>query len=154
MDVYKRIEELGLKLPEAPSAGGIYYPVKRFSDKMLYTSGIGPFKDGAPLMVGKLGSELSVEQGQEAARVTILNMLSVIEAKIGDLNKIKSFIKVLGFVAGTDDFYQQPQVMNGASQLLVDIFGEKTGKAARSAIGTNALPGNIPVEIEAVIELK
>lgn len=84
----------------------------------------------------------------------MLNVLGVLHDKIGDLNKVKSAVKVLGFVASADDFYDHPKVINAGSQLLVDIFGEQIGKAARSAIGTNALPGNIPVEIEALFEIE
>ena len=153
MDVYDNIKKAGIKIPNPPAPAGIYTPVREFSDKLLYTSGIGPLKDGKALMTGKLGGELDIQQGQEAARITIVNLISAVEAAIGDLNKIKRIVKVLGFVASTNDFCDQPKVMNGASQILIDIFGEEKGKAARSAIGVNVLPMNIPVEIEAVIEL-
>ncbi len=153
MDVYENIKKAGIELPAPPSPAGIYNPVREFSDKLLYTSGIGPIKDGKAAVTGKLGGELDISQGQDAARVTILNLLSAVQVVIGDLNKIKRIVKVLGFVASTDDFFDQPKVMNAASQILIDIFGEEKGKAARSAIGVNVLPMNIPVEIEAVIEL-
>lgn len=153
MDVYERIKELGINLPEPPPVGGVYFPVKEFGANLIYTSGIGPILNGKPVMTGKLGKELMLEQGQEAARVTMLNILGAIQAKIGDLNRIRNVVKILAFVASADDFYDQPKVMNAASQLLVDIFGEKVGKAARSAIGTNVLPGNIPVEIEVICEI-
>jgi enamine deaminase RidA (YjgF/YER057c/UK114 family) len=96
--------------------------------------------------------EYTVEQGQEAARYCILNLLANLQAKIGDLNRIKRIVKMLCFVAGSDTFYAQPQVANGGSQLLIDIFGTEAGCCARSAIGVNALPGNIPVEIELLVE--
>lgn len=153
MDVYDNIKKAGIELPAPPGAAGIYTPVREFSDRMLYTSGIGPIKDGKAVVTGKLGAELDITQGQEAARITILNLISAVEVVIGDLNKIKRIVKVLGFVASSNDFFDQPKVMNAASQLLIDIFGEEKGKAARSAIGVNVLPMNIPVEIEAVIEL-
>ena len=105
-------------------------------------------------MVGKLGKDLTVEEGQKAAYNCMLNLLANIEAKTGDLNKIKRFVKVLGFVNSADDFVQQPQVVNGASNLLVDLFGEEVGCPARSAIGTNALPGGIACEIGVLLEVE
>ncbi len=154
MNVYEKLNELNLELPPAPPKGGIYKPAVIFSGNLLYTSGIGPLKDGGFPILGKLGEELSVEDGQEAARIVIMNLLSVVQDTIGDLNKIEKFVKMLAFVASSDGFHSQPQVVNGASQLLVDIFGDEIGVPARSAIGTNSLPGNIPVEIEMLIELK
>ena len=154
MDVYERLEELGIELPEPPPPGGIYTPVIEFDGNLVYTSGVGPTDaTGAAVFTGKLGEGLSVEQGQEAARLTALNLLGLLHARLGDLRRIKKIVKLLGFVASADDFYAQPQVMNGASQLLLDVFGESAGKPARSAIGVNVLPINIPVEIELVIEL-
>ena len=155
MDIYERLGELGITLPAPPSALGIYVPVMLFGDKFAYTSGIGPTgPDGTALVKGKLGVELTLEQGQEAARLAALNILSALHQKLGDLNRIKRLVKLLGFVAGTADFYSQPKVINGASQLFLDVFGEEAGKPARSAIGTNALPNEFPVEIELLIELK
>ncbi len=154
MDVYVRLKELGIELPPPPPPGGLYTPVMPFGDKFLYTSGVGPAVMGGFSHLGKLGSDLSIQEGQEAARIAVCNLLANVHQEIGDLNRIKKFVKLLGFVASSDDFTSQPQVMNGASQLLMDVFGEVNGKAARSAIGVNVLPGNIPVEIEALIELK
>lgn len=154
MCVYEKLEKLGITLPEKPVALGVYFPAKEFGEKFVYISGQGPMKDGKAVITGKLGKEVSIEDGQKAAFLCMLNVLGVLHHKIGDLNKVKSAVKVLGFVAGDSDFYDHPMVMNGGSQLLIDVFGEETGKAARSAIGTNALPGNIPVEIEALFELK
>lgn len=151
MDVYKKLKELGLELPPPPPAGGVYKPVRR-QGKRLYVSGQGPTRDGVPCMTGRLGKERSVEEGQEAARLCVLNALSVLHRDLGDLNKIKGLVKLLGFVQSADDFHQQPKVMDGASQLLRDLFGED-GVGARSAIGTNALPGDIPVEIEFIFEV-
>ena len=155
MDVYKRIKELGIQLPPPPPAGGLYSPIREFSDKLVYTSGVGPNgSDGVPVFKGKVGEELTMEQGQKAARFAALNILSILHYRLGDLNRVGRIIKMLGFVASSDDFYHQPAVMNAATQLLMDCFGENEGKAARSAIAVNVLPGNIPVEIELVIELK
>lgn len=154
MCVYERLKELGITLPKAPTPMGVYYPAKEFGEKFIYISGQGPNVDGKPILTGKLGRDLTLEQGQKAAYVCMLNVLGVLHEKIGDLNKVKSAVKVLGFVACADDFYDHPKVINAGSQLLVDVFGEEIGKAARSAIGTNALPGNIPVEIEALFEIE
>ncbi len=152
MDVNARIAQLGLTVPAAPPLGGIYSQVKQFGSGLAYVSGCSP-NIGDDAMRGVLGKDLTVEQGQAAARNCVLNILAVIRKNTGDLNRVKSFVKLLGFVRCTDDFSHQPEVMNGASQLLLDIFGEDAGKPARSAIGTNALPGGIPVEVEALLEL-
>jgi enamine deaminase RidA (YjgF/YER057c/UK114 family) len=154
MCIYERMKELGIKLPKHPVPMGVYFPAKQFGEKFVYVSGQGPFVDGKVLYKGKVGKELSLEDGQKAAYACMLNILSILDEKIKDLNKVKSVVKILGFVASADDFFEQPKVINAASQLLVDIFGEDTGKASRSAIGTNVLPGNIPVEIEALFEIE
>ncbi|NLB43109.1 MAG: RidA family protein [Clostridiales bacterium] len=152
MDVDVRMKEIGIELPKAPATGGVYAQAKEFGQGLIYISGCVPTIDGkSPL--GKLGAEISLEQGQECAKNAMLNVLAVLEKKIGDLNKVKNAVKILVFVAGTDEFYQHPQVANGGSQLLVDIFGEDIGAPSRSAIGVNALPGNVPVEIEALFEV-
>ncbi|GHT82470.1 hypothetical protein FACS1894137_01430 [Spirochaetia bacterium] len=147
------LKKYGLDMPKPPAKGGIYEPVKEFGDNLYYLSGCGSVINGEQLHTGKLGAEYTVEQGQEAARYCILNLLANLQAKIGDLGRIKRIVKMLCFVAGTDTFYQQPQVANGGSQLLEDIFGVEIGRCARSAVGMNALPGNIPVEIELLVEV-
>jgi enamine deaminase RidA (YjgF/YER057c/UK114 family) len=152
MDVYEKIKKMGFTLPTPPAVIGKYVPVKQIG-KMAYVSGQGPIVDGKPVFTGKLGKELSIDQGQEAARLCIMNTLAVLEAKIGDLNKVANVVKMLGFVASAPGFNDQPAVINGGSQLLIDIFGER-GRHARSAIGTNELPGNIPVEIEVIFEIE
>ena len=152
MGVYERMKELGIRLPEAPAKGGVYAPAKEFGKGLVYISGCGPAIEGKTLQ-GKLGAEITVEQGQKCAKDAMLNVLAVLQKKIGDLNKVKSVVKILVFVAGTNEFYQHPLVANGGSQLLIDLFGEEIGAPTRSAIGVNALPGNIPVEIEAIFEM-
>lgn len=152
MDIYKKLEQMKLKLPKAPQKGGLYAPAKRFGNNLAYISGCGPVLD-API-AGKLGKEYTVEEGQQFARNCMINILAVLEAEIGDLNRVKSCAKILVLVASTDAFYSQPQVANGASNLLCEIFGEDIGLPSRSAIGVNALPGNIPVEVEALFEIK
>jgi len=153
MDVYQKLEELGLKLPKAPAKGGVYSPSKRFAGNLVYISGCGPVIDGK-MITGKLGDTVTVEQGKEYSRDCMLNVLAVLEACIGDLNKVKSAVKILTFVAGTSNFDSQPIVANGGSELLVNLYGDEVGAPTRSAIGVNALPGNIPVETEALFEVE
>lgn len=150
-DIYELLKEKGITLPPPPAKGGLYTPVVEFGDHLLYCSGCGPQLNGGNI-VGKLGKDLTLEQGQEAARNCMLNLLANLHAKIGDLNRIKRFVKVLAFVNSTDDFKQQPQVVNGGSQLLLDLFGEERGLPARTAMGVNATPGDIAVEIEVLVE--
>lgn len=152
MDVYEKIKKMGFVLPTPPVSIGKYVPIKQIG-RLAYISGQGPISHGNPVFTGKLGKELSIEQGQEAARLCIMNTLAVLESKIGDLNKVTNVVKMLGFVASAPGFNDQPAVINGGSQLLIDIFGD-LGKHARSAIGTNELPGNIPVEIEVIFEIE
>jgi enamine deaminase RidA (YjgF/YER057c/UK114 family) len=154
VDLEGALKKYGLSLPEAPARGGIYEPAKEFAGNLYYLSGCGPVFNGEQRFKGKLGAEFGVEQGQEAARYCVLNLLANLKAAIGDLNRVKRIVKMLCFVAGADTFYDQPQVANGGSQLLVDIFGEERGRCARSAVGMNALPGNIPVEIELLVEVE
>lgn len=153
MDVYAKMKEMGIALPTPPAKGGLYTPVVEFGDHLLYCSGCGPQLEGTSVE-GKLGRDLTVEQGQEAARRCMLNLLANLDAKLGNLNRIKRFVKVLAFVNSADDFAQQPQVVNGGSQLLLDLFGEERGLPARTAIGVNATPGNIAVEIELLAEFE
>jgi enamine deaminase RidA (YjgF/YER057c/UK114 family) len=148
------LEKYGLTMPAPPARGGIYEPVKEFGKNLYYLSGCGPAFNGGQRFIGKLGAEIDLEQGREAARYCVLNLLANLKAAVGDLDRVKRIVKMLCFVAGTDTFYDQPQVANGGSQLLVDIFGEDRGRCARSAVGMNALPGNIPVEIELLVELE
>lgn len=150
MNIHAKLKELNITLPTAPAKGGIYSPCKEFGDKLVYISGCGPVI-GDDAVTGKLGSELTIEQGQEQARNSMLNVLAVLEANVG-LDNVKSAVKILTFVASADDFYSQPAVANGGSQLLADLFGVEN-VPARSAIGVNSLPGDIPVETEAIFEL-
>lgn len=154
MNVYQKLDEMGIRLPQATQKAGIYSRLLPFGENLVYVSGTGPAigEDQGP--VGKLGSDLTLEQGQDAARRCAINILANLHAELGDLNRIRRFVKLLAFVASDDSFMQQPLVANGASKLLLDVFGEKAGLPARSAIGVNVLPGNIPVEIEALLELE
>lgn len=152
MDIYKRLDELALPLPEPAPQGGIYKPVRQCGN-LLYVSGHGPTVSGIPFIVGKVGVERTLEEGQEAARMCVMNALRSLHDSLGDLNQIKSLVKILAFVASAPGFNQQPKVIDAASQLLQNLWGED-GVGARSAIGTNELPGDIAVEIEFIFELK
>lgn len=151
-DVYVTLKEMGLQLPAAPAKGGVYSSSKRFGGNLVYISGCGPAIQTP--VAGKMGIDFTKEEGQVFSRNSMLNVLSVLESEIGDLNLVKSAVKLLVYVASGDDFYDQPYVANGGSQLLVDLFGDFQGAPTRSAIGVNVLPGNIPVEIEAIFEIK
>ena len=151
-NVYDKLKELNITLPEPPQRAGLYTQCLEFGKNLVYISGCGPALNGVDKILGKLG-KLSIEEGQEAAKYCALNALAVMHRDLGDLNRIKGFVKSLTFVASENDFYEQPKVANGASALLIDLFGVGRGQPARSAIGVNVLPGNIPVEIEYLVEL-
>lgn len=152
MIVEAKIQELQLELPEAPKPGGIYNPVVQVDD-MLYVSGHGPVKLDGSLHTGRVGDDLTEEQGVEAARAVGLTMLATLKQYLGDLDRIERFVKVLGMVNAAPDFKRHPQVINGFSELIVQILGEN-GRAARSAVGMGSLPGNITVEVEAIVQIK
>lgn len=151
-DVYEVLKEKGIELPQPSKKAGIYQRTQVFMDKLIYCSGCGPNRIDGTKVIGKVGKDLSIEQGQEAAYWCMLNLLGNLHEALGDLNRIKKFVKVLAFVNCTDDFKQQPLVVNGGSQLLVDLFGEDA-LAARTAVGTNALPNGIACEIEMLVEI-
>jgi enamine deaminase RidA (YjgF/YER057c/UK114 family) len=146
-----RIEELKLVLPPAARPVGLYKPVL-IVDKLLYVSGQWPLRNDGTLVTGRVGDNMSLEEGRLAARQVGLTMLSTIKNHIGDLNKIKRIIKVLGMVNSTADFGQHPAVINGFSELMSEVFGEDNGIGVRSAVGM-FLPMNLAVEIEAVFEI-
>ena len=151
MNVYQRLKDLGIELPQASKAMGLYAPVK-ISGNMAYLSGQGPMKDGKFLCTGKVGGDVTVEQAREGARQTAINILAALHDYLGDLNKVKSVVKLLGFVASVDGFNEQPAVINGASEVFIDVFGED-GRHARSAVGVSELPGGMSVEIESIFEI-
>lgn len=153
MTAEERFAELGLELPPAPKPVGLYKPMVVIGN-LAYLSGHGPLKSDGQLIVGRVGDDLSLEQGQAAARQTGLALLATLKSSLGSLDRVVRLIKVLGLVRCTDQFDQQPQVINGCSQLFADVFGKEAGIAARSALGTNALPGGIAVEIEAIFEIR
>lgn len=151
-DVEDKLKELGIQLitPTAPVAN--YVKAVRVGN-VIYLSGHGPDKPDGGQVTGKLGSDLTIEQGQEAARLVGISLLSSLKREIGNLNKVKRIVKVTGFVNAVPSFENHPQVMNGFSDLMVQVFGE-SGKHARSSVGMGSLPSNIAVEIEMIVELK
>lgn len=151
MQVEARLKEMGVKLPPAATPVANYVPAVR-TGNLVFLSGHGPFNEEGTLITGKVGSELTTEQGYEAARRVAIGLLGSLKAEIGDLEKVKRVVKLLGLVNCTSDFADQPKVINGASDFLVEAFGAR-GKHARSAVGTNALPMNIAVEIEMIVEV-
>lgn len=150
--IEKKLEQMGIVLPEAPDPIASYVSVKR-DGKTLYFSGAGPTREGKAAVQGKLGEDLTIEQGYHAARMGAINLIAAMKRELGDLDQVDQILKLFGLVACADDFYQQPQVMNGASDLFAEVFGDR-GRHARSAVGTNVLPLNLPVEIEIVIKIK
>ena len=152
MNAEERFKALGLRLPPAPTPLGVYKPYL-IDGKYLYLSGHGPVRDDKTLIIGRIGSELNIEEGKLAARQVGLTMLSTICTHIGSLDKIKRVIKVLGMVNCTPDFERHPYIINGCSELFAAIWGEENGIGVRSAVGFGSLPDNIPVEIEAMFEL-
>jgi enamine deaminase RidA (YjgF/YER057c/UK114 family) len=148
----QNFENTGLTLPPAPSPIGVYKPFV-VDGKYLYLSGHGPVKNDKSLMRGRLGQDMTIEEGKIAAQQVALTMLSTIKTNFGSFNKIKRVIKVLGMVNSTDDFERHPNVINGCSELFAKIWGPDNGIGVRSAVGFNSLPDNIPVEIEALFEL-
>ena len=149
----KRIQELHLTLPPAPKPVAVYKTAVKVGN-MLYVSGHGPLKEDKTLITGRVGDKLTLEQGKEAARQTGLAILATLKDTLGSLDKVKRLIKTFGMVNCTDDFLDQPKVINGFSELMKDVFGEEAGVGARSAVGHNVLPGNIAVEIECIFEVE
>lgn len=152
MSVAERLTELGVTIPAPRTPLANFVPAVR-TGNLVFLSGTGPYKPDGSLITGKVGADLNVEQGYEAARVTIIASLGALQAEIGDLERVRRIVKLLGMVNCTPEFGNQPEVINGASDLLVEIFGER-GRHARSAVGMMALPRNIAVEIEMVVEVE
>ncbi len=147
-----RLKELGITVPEGVAPAGNYVPAVR-SGNLVFVAGQIPLEGGKPQFIGKLGREFQVEDGQKAARLCAINIVSQLRAALGgDLDRVKRIVRVGGFVNAVPDFTDQPQVVNGASDLLVQIFGE-AGKHARAAVGVSSLPRGVAVEVEAVAEV-
>jgi enamine deaminase RidA (YjgF/YER057c/UK114 family) len=152
MDADKRLQELHLVLPTPPKPVAVYKPVVQ-TGNMLYVSGHLPWQTDGSLIKGKVGAELTMEQGKQAARQVALAMLATIKTQLGTLNKIKRLVKTLGLVNCAPTFYEIPQVVNGFSELMKEVFGEDNGVGARSAVGMVSLPQNVAVEVEAIFEV-
>lgn len=147
------LRQMGITLPESPTPVANYVPAVR-TGNLLYLSGVGPApRPDGTRPHGKLGQDLTVEEGYEAARLTGINILARLHGSLGGLDKVKRIVKLLSMVNASPDFTQTPAVANGCSDLLVEVSGEK-GRHARSAVGMNALPDNIPVEIEVIVEVE
>jgi enamine deaminase RidA (YjgF/YER057c/UK114 family) len=151
-DAESKLKEKGIVLPAPQKPVANYVNVVRVGN-LLFLAGKGPTKPDGSNITGKVGKDLTIEQGYEAARLTAINHLAVLKAELGSLNKVKRIVKVLGMVNCTEDFKDQPKVINGYSDLMVEIFGDK-GKHARSAVGMYALPSNIAVEVEVIVEVE
>lgn len=146
-----RLKELGIELPAAPKPVANYVPVVRVGD-LLFLSGVLPSKEGQLVFTGKLGAEVSIEQGVAAARLAVLNALAIMKAEAGSLDRVKRIVKMVGHIASAPGFTDQPQVLNGASDLLVAVFGE-AGRHARVAVGAAELPRQAPIEIELIVQV-
>ena len=151
-DYEKRVRDLGFAIPQVPAAMGLYVPAVR-TGSLVFCSGQGPSVEGVLKYVGKVGDTLTQEDGYQAARICALNCLAEVRSVIGSLNKIRRIVSLRGFVNSAPDFFDQPKVVNGASQLMLDVFGE-AGRHARAALGTSNLPFNIAVELEMVVEVE
>ncbi len=149
----QNFEATGLILPPAPAPLGVYKPFLIVGN-FVYVSGHGPFKNDSSLIIGRIGDTMDMEQGKSAARQVALTILATLVKHLGNLDKIKRVIKVLGMVNCTADFEKHPYIINGCSELFKQIWGDENGVGVRSAVGMGSLPDNIPVEIEAVFELE
>jgi enamine deaminase RidA (YjgF/YER057c/UK114 family) len=152
MSAEARLVELKIELPPAPKPAGVYQPTL-IVDTLVYISGHGPLRSDGTLITGRVGQDLTAEQGYQAARQTGLAILASLRAQLGSLDRIARVVKVLGMVQCTSDFGQQPAVINGCSDLFAEVFGREAGVGTRSAVGMHALPGGIAVEIEAIMQL-
>ena len=152
MKIESKLIELGFALPNPPKPVAAYLPAVQVGN-LLFLSGTTCYENGKYLYTGRVGAELTMEQGYLAARQAMLNLLSVVKAELGDLDRVERVIKVNGYVNSAPDFDRQPAVIDGASELLVKVFGSR-GKHARTSIGVSDLPGHIPVEIEMVVQVR
>ncbi len=151
MSYEAKLVELGITLPPPPKPVATYIPAV-LTGQLLFLSGVVPFRDGKLVLEGKLGKDLTVEQGYEAARIALLNALAIVRSELGSLDRVAKVVRLIGYVASAEGFTQQPAVINGASDLLVRIFGE-AGRHARAAVGAVGLPLDAPVELELIVEV-
>ncbi len=153
MSADAKLKELGIELPPAPKPVANYVPAVQVGN-LLFMSGCGPRHADGSMIVGRLGAGMSTEKGYEAARLVGMNMLANVRATLGSLDRVERIVKVLGMVNCTPEFGDQPKVINGFSDLLVEVFGEARGRAARSAVGMGGLPGGIAVEVEMIVQVR
>lgn len=151
MKVEQRLEELNIKLPNPPIPIASYVPYKIIGE-MLYISGQGPMIDGKLQYIGKVGRDVSFDEAYQSARLCGLNLIAIMKKALGDLDRVEQIVHLRGFVACTDDYTDQPRVINGASDLMIEVFGE-AGKHTRCALGTNSLPSAIPTEVEVIVKI-
>lgn len=151
-NVESKLKELGLALPPTPRPMAEYVPAKLVGD-LAFVSGQGPMKEGKPVHTGRVGADLTLEQGCECARLCALNCLAALKSVAGSLDRVEEIVQLRGFVSSAPGFDKQPEVLNGASELMVKVFGER-GRHARAALGTCSLPRNIPVELEMVARVR
>ncbi len=151
MSAEDTLRRLGLQLPPAPKPVANYIPAV-LSGRLLFLSGVIPVREGALALSGKVGRDLTVEQGYDAARIALLNALAIVRSEAGSLDRVKRVVRMVGYVASAEGFVQQPAVVNGASDLLVQLF-DQAGRHARIAVGTSELPMGAPVELELILEL-
>jgi enamine deaminase RidA (YjgF/YER057c/UK114 family) len=147
-----QIQSLSLELPPAPPRGGVYQPVVIVGN-VAYVSGHGPYRTNGTYITGRVGADLGLDEGKEAARQVGLAILATLKKELGSLDRVKRVVKLLGMVNSTPDFPDHPKVINGCSELFAQVWGEQNGVGARSAVGMGSLPGNIAVEIEGVFEI-
>tara|TARA_B100001123_G_C14993047_1_gene900361 strand:+ start:36 stop:503 length:468 start_codon:yes stop_codon:yes gene_type:complete len=152
MTAEQRLVDLKVILPPAPKPGGVYRPIL-IQGNLAYVSGHGPMQDDYSYIIGKVGTDLNIDEAKLAARQTGLAILASLRAKFGSLNRVKCLLKSFGMVNAHTDFSKHPLVINGYSDLMAEVFGEENGIGARSAVGVGSLPGNMAVEIEAVFEI-
>jgi len=148
--IHNKLKSLGITLPQAAAPAANYVPWV-ISGSQVFVSGQLPMEDGKIAVAGRLGDSVSLEDGQRAARLCAINILAQVQAALGDLDRVTRIVRLGGFVASADNFTDQPKVVNGASDLMVDVFGDK-GRHARAAVGVNTLPLGVAVEIDAIIE--
>lgn len=151
MTVTENLQRLGVQLPVAPRPVGSYVPACQAGD-LVFVSGVLPFQEGKILQPGKVGRELTVEQGAENSRIAIINAIAILQQHLGDLSRISRIVRLTGHVASAEGFVDQPAVINGASDFLVEVFGEK-GRHARLALGAFELPLHAPIELELIVQV-
>jgi len=150
--IEKKLEQMGYSLPPTPAPAGAYIPFRR-TGNLVYISGQGSMVEGELMYAGKVGSDVTEEEGYEASRISVINLLSILKSAIGDLDKVVQIVNLHGFVNSAPGFVRQPMVINGASEFLVELFGEK-GRHSRCALSCNELPFDTPVEIEMIVEVE